>query len=404
MDQPTLDETQTSPRCPFHVQEGLPLDGTPLVPSPTLAELRATAPAMPMRYADGHVGFIVTDYELGKRILGDPRFSQQPKRMPTHVGERPDAALDAQAVQSLAVGQVLNLDSPQHEKIRRTMTSRLSVKSVRGHEAGVREIVERQLEQLKAAGSPADLTTQYALPISAYAHCLVLGVPEEFVESYVKVYNEESTNQEKFDFVRIVLAAKVDQLGEDALSDLLRAGLDPNETEGAGWMLMSAGRDNVARMISTIAIALLQHPEQLAALRANPELFSTAVEEFLRFGTVFLSLFPRTATEEVVIDDLTIEAGQSVSVSAVAANRDPNRFEQPDDFDVTRDAFGHLAFGFGAHSCVGQQLARLELREAIKALVLGLPTLRLVSAEQLEPMPLGHPVGQYDTGAVIVEW
>jgi len=404
MEDIAVEQTTTASGCPFHVLNGLPEDGTPLVPSPKLAAAREQGPAVPMRYSDGHVGWLVTDYELGKKILGDPRFSQQPKRMPAHTGERPDAQLDDKAVHSLAVGQVLNLDSPQHEKIRRAMTSRFSVRAVRAHQDGVREIVERQLERMKAAGSPADITTQYALPISAYVHCRVLGVPERFIEQYVKVYNEESTNQEIFDFVRVVLAAKADELGDDALSDLLRAGLDESETEGAGWMLMSAGRDNVARMISTMTVGLLTHPDQLVALREDPSLFDTAVEEFLRFGSVFLALFPRTATEEVEFEELTIAAGQSVSVSAVAANRDPRRFERPDEFDVTRDAFGHLAFGFGAHQCVGQQLARIELRESLKVLFFGLPELRLAHAEQLEPMPLAHPVGQYDTGAVIVEW
>lgn len=395
---------EAAPTCPFRVLDGLPQDGTPLKPSPVLAELRQTAPATPLRYTDGHVGWIVTDYELGRRVLSDPRFSQQPKRMPAHTGDRPDAALDARATESLARGQVLNLDSPQHEKVRRAMTRRFSLKAVRGQEARVREIVERQLAHLLAQEQPADITTQYALPISAYVHCLVVGVPEPLVERYVELYNQDSTNQEKFDFVRVVLAAKADHPGEDALTDLLAAGLDEHETEGAGWMVMSAGRDNVARLISTTTLALLQNPDQLAALRAHPELIGGAVEEFLRFGTVFLTLFPRTATETVTIDGLTVEAGQSVSVSAVAANRDPQRFEHPDDLDVTRDAFGHLGFGFGSHVCVGQQLARVEIREAIRALVLGVPSLRLVSAQQLDPMPFEHPVGQYDTGAVVVGW
>jgi cytochrome P450 len=105
-----------------------------------------------------------------------------------------------------------------------------------------------------------------------------------------------------------------------------------------------------------------------------------------------------------VVDGVTIHAGQSVSVSSVAGNRDERRFPSPEEFDVTRDAYGHLGFGHGLHGCVGQQLARIEITEAITQLIGGIPSLRLVHAEQSEPMPFAHPVATYEAGAVLVGW
>jgi cytochrome P450 len=396
--------------CP-HALAGLPDDGTQLQPSPTLRELRANGPATPMRYTGDQLGWFITDYELAKRALADERLTIKSERFPERQGEHPRAntpddlhtQMDEQAMESLSAANVLGMDGPQHDKIRRAMITRFMVKAVRGRRAEVRAIVDRQLERLLSLGSPADITSQYARPVSAYVHCLVLGVPERFVEGYVADY-EESPFQTQFELVREVVAEKAQNLGEDALSDLLRAGLTDRETEGAAWMLMSVGRDNVERMISTMMVALLSHPDQLALLQHDPALLPGAVEEILRYGNPFLGLLVRTATEDVTIENFAAEAGQSVSVSAVAANRDPHRFDDPDRFDVTRDAFGHLGFGFGPHSCVGQQLARVEIQEAVGALVRTLPQVRLLHAEQLEPMALASPIGLHDTGTVLVEW
>jgi cytochrome P450 len=411
MDAHAIEKAAAAAGCPFHALGGLPEDGTQLMPSASLAELRSSAAATPLKYTGDHTGWLVTDYELAKQVLGDDRFSQKSTRFPDRQGGHPLAdigkdlgsLIDEDAIEALTVANVLALDSPQHEKVRRAMITRFMVKAVRGRGAEVRAIVARQLDRLKEHGSPADITMEYGHPISAYVHCLVLGVPERFIERYVAEY-EDAAPQAQFDLVREVLAEKADSLAEDALSDLLRAGLSRHEIEGAAWILMSVGRDNVARMISTMTVALLSNPDQLAVLRDDPSLMPGAVEEILRFGTPFLGLFVRTATDDFKLDGYTFEAGQSVTVSAVAANRDPKRFDHPDEFDVSRDAFGHLGFGFGAHSCVGQQLARIEIREAVSALIEGLPDLRLVHADQLGPMPFANPVGMHDTGTVVVEW
>ena len=123
----------------------------------------------------------------------------------------------------------------------------------------------------------------------------------------------------------------------------------------------------------------------------------------MRAGAMFVTLFARTALEDVEIDGRLIPAGTSVAVSPVAANRDPAHWgDDAERFDVTRDAFGHLGFGYGIHGCIGQQVARVEIREAITALLQEFPDIALVEAEQLEPQPFAHPVAVYEAGSVLV--
>lgn len=123
----------------------------------------------------------------------------------------------------------------------------------------------------------------------------------------------------------------------------------------------------------------------------------------MRVGAMFVTLFARTALEDVEVDGTAIPAGTSVSVSPVSANRDAAHWgEDAEDFDVTRDAFGHLGFGYGIHGCIGQQVARVEIREAITALLAAFPDLALIDAEQLTPQPFAHPVAVYEAGTVTV--
>ncbi|WP_394771614.1 cytochrome P450 [Lacisediminihabitans sp.] len=392
--------------CPFHAKRTIPTDGTPLAPSPTLAAWRDEAAATPLHYSDGHDGLIVTRHELARLLLEDPTFSQQPQRMPgeSELGSSFGPGVDDRALAAMEVGNLLGLDSPQHARIRRTILGRFSVRSARGYQADVAAIVARQLEHLRAQGSPADLTKHFAQPISAAVHCRVLGIPPSHAEQFSALYVEKSTTEQKIDFLREVLDVKRAEPGEDVLSELLKSDLTTPEVEGVTAVLFGSGRDSVAYMIATSTVALLSHPDQLEALRDDPSLISGAIEEFMRFGAMFITLFPRTATENVDFGDVQIRAGQSVSVSPVAANRDERRFENPERFDITRDAFGHLGFGHGIHGCVGQQVARLEIREAITQMLAGLPGLFLVEAEQTEPMPFAHPVATYEAGAVIVGW
>ena len=299
---------------------------------------------------------------------------------------------------------LLNLDGEEHSKLRRAVTARFSVRQARSREPWIREMVAEQVALLRERGPVVDLWRDFGMPISARTHCRVIGIPDHHFDRFVELFVDPSTAQQKYDFIRALLEERRDDPGEDVITDLLaNAELDSVEIEGLLRLLMGAGRDSVAYLIATASVALLTNPEQLAHLREDPELIRPAIEEFMRAGAMFVTLFARTSLEEVEIDGVTIPAGTSVAVSPVAANRDPAHWgADADEFDVRRDAFGHLGFGYGIHGCIGQQVARVEIREAITALLEGFPELQLVSAEQLEPQPFAHPVAVYEAGEVLV--
>ncbi|KQO60372.1 cytochrome P450 [Curtobacterium sp. Leaf261] len=418
--------------CPFHEAQSLPVDGTPLEPSPTFAAWREAAPAVPLRYDDGHEGLVVTGYDAARAILADPRFSQRPHRIPTAADRVPDETephesepqetelhetelhpepLDDAAHRSIASADLLALDGEAHARMRRGITGRFSLKQARARRPWIAEMVAAQLDHLRAqgaGGATVDLTEHYAEPIAARTHGRVIGVPDALQSEFVALFVGASSTRAKFDHIRRVVDARAEDPGDDVITDLLRTDVEHPfsriEIEGLVFQLMSAGRDSVAYLIATATVGLLSNPEQLAALRTDPTRIGTAIEEFMRTGAMFLTLFPRTATEDVEIEGVHVRAGQTVSVSPVGANHDPDRFEHPDDFDIARDAFGHLGFGHGPHGCIGQQMARVEIGEAVTQLVAGLPDLRLVAAEQSHPMPFANPIATYAAGAVLVTW
>ena len=396
---------------PFEPPVSVPVDGTPLTPSPCFAAYREVGATVPLRYADGHEGLLTTTSDFAQAVLTDPRFSLKLWRFPLE--QQPGAAhsqveddpIDAAAEEALEACNLLKMDAPEHSRLRKVITGRLSVRSVRSYEERVREIIARQLTHFQSLGSPANLTAEFADPVSAYDHCLLLGVPDDLVPAFFDSFVRLSPRQAKHDFVRAAVDAKRGDLGEDILSDLIRSDLTDAEIEGQLVLLMNAGRDTVAYMIATGTNALLKHPDQLQALRDDPELIETGIEEILRYSAMFVTLFPRTATEDIEIEGVRIPQGMTVSASPVAANRDPGRWEHPNELDLRRDAFGHLSFGSGQHGCVGQQFARLQLKEAFTQLLAATPGLRLVEAQQDEPIrPFPSELPTYHAGDVIVAW
>ena len=403
-----------APGCPFpHHARSLPGDGTPLATSPQLAEWRGHGPFAPLDFQDGHEGLIATRYDAVVTVLQDPRFSMRPARMPVGPdGSAEDAAavplelpgdLD-EAGQASEELNLLTLDGAEHAKLRRAATARFSVRQARSREPWIREMIAEQIARLRTMEGPVDLWRDYAMPISARTHCHVIGIPQQKYDTFVELFVEASTAQQKYDFIRGLIEERRSTPGEDVITDLLaNPELTAIEVEGLLRLLMGAGRDSVAYLIATASVALLTNPEQLATLRNDVTGVGPAVEEFMRTGAMFVTLFARTATEDVEIEGTVIPAGTSVAVSPVGANRDPDHWgADADRFDVTREAFGHLGFGYGIHGCIGQQVARVEIREAITALLEQFPDISLVHAEQLEPQPFAHPVAVYEAGEVLV--
>ena len=389
--------------CPY--KHNLPSDGTPLNPSPTLDHWRESSEIAPLSYPDGHEGWIALQQQISQEILMDTRFSQQPHRFPGLAPQQtPEDFIDERDELAITTADLLALDGDQHRKCRKTVTSKFSFKAVNSYSDAVSDLVSRQLSHLLEQPQPVDLTEHFSEPISIANHAFVLGIPNSMVSEFERTFVGSVSRQERINFLRDVYQCKVENPGDDVISHLIQSELTQAEVEGLIYVFFTSGRDSVAYMISTSMVALLQNPDQLELMRATLPVSKEAVEELMRYCAMFVTLFPRTALEDLEIGGQKIEAGQSVSVSPVAVNRDPRIWDEPNALKIDREVKAHLSFGHGIHGCLGQQLARLVIQESLTQLLEAIHSIELVSAEQLEPMEFAHPVATYKVGKVIINF
>ncbi|SFO88420.1 Cytochrome P450 [Amycolatopsis arida] len=357
-------------------------DGRPLDPPDRLAWLREHRPVSRMRYPDGHVGWLVTGHAAVRAVLADRRFSTRLELAHNPYGSGEDAPLPP-----AQPGDFLHVDPPEHTRYRRLLTGEFTVRRMRQLADRVERFTAERLDAMERQGPPADLVPAFAQAVPALVICDLLGVPyadrERFHHHAVVVTGSIGTAEEQAasylalqEYLAELVPAKRAEPTDDLLSGLTRTDLTDEELTNIGVLLLGAGLDTTANMLALGTFALLGRPERVAALRADPGLVEPAVEELLRY----LSIVPatvRVALEDVEIAGETIAAGDTVTVSLTAANRDPERFPEPDTLVLSRAATGHAAFGHGLHQCLGQQLARVELRIAFPALLSRFPTLRL---------------------------
>jgi cytochrome P450 len=389
--------------CPH--KHNLPSDGTPLNPSPTLDHWRESSAITSLTYSDGHDGWIALRQEISQEILLDTRFSQLPHRFPGLAPVLPpEGFIDVADELAIRSADLLALDGDQHRKCRRTVTSKFSFKAVNSYTEIVSTLVSKQLAHLLNQPQPVDLTEHYSEPISIANHAFVLGIPDSMVGEFERTFVGTASREDRITFVRDIYKYRKGNPGEDLISHLIASELTQAEVEGLIYVFFTSGRDSVAYMISSSMVALLQHPDQLAYLQKNLPPSQEAIEELMRYCAMFVTLFPRTALEEMEIAGQKIEIGQSISVSPVAVNRDSRIWDDPDTLKLGREIKAHLSFGHGIHGCVGQQLARLVIQESLSQLLSAVNSIVLVSAEQLEPMEFAHPVATYKVGKVFLTW
>ncbi|MFD2767504.1 cytochrome P450 [Micromonospora eburnea] len=344
-----------------------------------------------MTFPDGHVGWLVTSHSAARAVLADSRFSSRQELLRSPIPlPVPEPRVPADP------GNFIRLDPPEQTRYRRLLMSQFTARRLRQLEPRIREIVDAELDAMDRSGTCADLLEVFALPIPSQVICELLGVPyaerAQFQRNVATLLNMTSSvadivaaHQSVDSFVTQLVLDKRAHPGDDLLSNLAAiAELTVQELKSMSFLLFAAGYETTANMLALGAFALLTADDQLAALKADPRLFDGAVEELLRYLTIIHIGPVRTALEDVEIDGKVIRRGESVTLSLNAANRDPERFADPDRFDITRNAAGHLAFGHGAHQCLGAQLARIEMRVAFSALFARFPRLRLaVGADEV---------------------
>jgi cytochrome P450 len=397
----------------LHTVTTLPVErqpGCPFDPPKELIEAREHGPISRFPFPDGHQGWLVTGYDLVRSVLADPRFSSRKELMRHH----PTIDYGDIEVPPAPPGEFLLMDDPQHSRYRKPLVGKFTVRRMRLLTERIEEVTAEHLDAMEQSGPTADLVTAFAKPVPAIMICELLGVPyedrglfQENIDTFIG--GKEVSDEELFAaytatqaYLAELVAAKRANPTDDVLSDLTDSDLTDEELQGMALILLAAGLDTTANMLALGTFALLQNPEQLAALRADPALTDQAVEELLRYLSVAKG-FQRVALEDIELGGHAIEAGTTVLLSYNTANRDPERFTDPHVLDLRRRDGGHLAFGHGIHQCLGQQLARVEMRVAVTALLDRFPTLRLaVPAEEVVLRP-GH-ADIYGVKSLPVTW
>lgn len=372
------------------VPNGLPTerDAGPFDPPREFTRLREARPVSPLRFPDGHEGWVVTGYEETRQLLADTRFSSRQDIGVLHVPYEIPGLPVATEPSPQIPGLFIAMDPPDHTRLRRRLTGAFTVKRMKMLEEHIVDVAERQLEKLARLTPPVDLVEEFALPVPSLVICELLGVPyedrETFQSNTAKFLVKDQPMDEKMaaygamtEYLAQLVTRKRAIPDEDILSDLARQeDLTVEELTGCAFLLLLAGHETTVNQLALGTFALLEHPEQMAALRADPELIPDAVEELMRYLSV-ADIFYRYATEDIELGGETIPEGSTVVISLLTANRDPRRFENPDTLDVRRKARGHLSFGHGIHQCLGQQLGRIEMRAGFGGLLRRFPTLEL---------------------------
>jgi cytochrome P450 len=359
-------------------------------------ELRAERPLARMVYPDGHVGWIVSSYELVREVLSDPRFSHSCEigHFPvTHQGE-------VIPTHPKIPGMFIHMDPPDHTRYRSLLTGEFTVRRTSRLTPRVEVIAAEQVDAMRAHGAPADLVANFARPLALRVLSEVVGLPYDERDRYAHapaLFHDQDADPAETAaayaqvgaFIEEVIERKRKQPEDDLISRLAADGqLTLEELRNIVTLLLFAGYETTESALAVGVFALLYHTDQLAALRADPTKLNAAVEELLRYLTINQYETYRTALEDIPLNGELIKKGDSVTVSLPAANRDPAKFECPAKLDIDRETSGHVAFGFGVHQCLGQNLARVELRVGLSALLQAFPNLRLAVAADEVPLRL----------------
>jgi cytochrome P450 len=407
--------TSTIPDMP--IERGRLLD-------PPLAydQLREEQPITRVRFPSGRIGWLVTRFEEGSQVFSDPRLSSQ---RPRHdVADEDDVDPNANDSAEALPPTFNSMDAPDHGAYRRLLSGKFTPKSVQANlQPYIDSIVTEHLDAIEAMGStgePVDLIAQLALPIPCLVICELLGVPyvdrdkfhvatEVMMDTSKRRAERDSGAHWLMEYItKLVAEKRADPASEGLLAELIRKSeedgsiLSDDDLIGIGVLLLFAGHDTTMAMIGLSALTLLTHPGQRRDLEEHPEKIGAAVEELLRYLTIVQFGLGRTAKEDLEIAGQAIDKGDLVVVAMPAANRDPRAFDNPDEPDFDRKMTRHLAFGYGVHQCLGQNIARAELKTILPQLLERFPGLKL--ATPLDEVEMDTYGTNYGVKKMLVTW
>ncbi|MEU9556557.1 cytochrome P450 [Streptomyces fumanus] len=379
---------------------------TPLDPPPELLERQRECPVDRLRYPDGSEGWLITGYDQVRAALADPRFSSRKELLRSPVQpQEPSAAKP---------GFFVYTDPPEHTKYRRLLTGLFTLRRMNQLAERVKEIADDALDAMERTGPPVDLVPAYALPLPSLVICELLGVPYEDREVFQHnstVIQDINTPIEQayaaLEEMQNFLAGLVERRRAEPSDDMLgglaaHEELTVEEVTNVCFLLLAAGHETTANMLSLGTYALLTNPDQLALLRSGGTTIEAAVEELMRYLTVNHYGPIRAVVDDFEFEGCPMKAGETVTLSAFAANRDPKHFADPDRLDFVRGGRGQLSFGHGIHQCIGQQLARIEMRIGFQALFDRFPDLHLAVPQ--EEVSMRDSMLIYGVASMPVAW
>ncbi|MGW2254717.1 cytochrome P450 [Kitasatospora sp. NPDC001660] len=377
--------------CPYRMPDGYD-------------RLRADGPLSRVTLYDGRTAWLVSGNEEGRALLLDPRLSVSVRR-PGFPALSPQLA--AQSEGEGFEPPLSGVDDPEHARQRRMVIPGFGIRRIAALRPEIERIAEDLVDAMLARGERADLVTAYSLPLACAANFALLGVPPQdgryIGERTRRVFaagGEEGPAGAQRAFAEIldrlhdVVARKEREPdpGAGLIDELIAArpaegGLDRGQLVALCAVLMTGGDDTTSSTIASSVLALLAHPDQLERLRSDPGLIVGAVDELTRYTSV-ADVLPRVATADIEIAGHTIRGGDGVLVSTMLMNRDVDVWQDPDALDIDRRAGRHVAFGYGVHQCVGQNLARAVMETGLTVLLRRIPTLRpAVPADQVRVNP-----------------
>ncbi|MGM1061308.1 cytochrome P450, partial [Saccharothrix sp. Mg75] len=383
-----MDTTRAEPiDYPFNRAEDLELDER-------YARARAGRTLVRVTMPYGEESWLATRFEDVRLVLGDPRFSRaaavgrdEPRTSPQTVGG----------------DVILSMDPPEQTRIRRLAAQAFTQRNVERLRPEAHRVADALVDRLVGHGAPADLVEHFASPLPVTMICSLLGVPSAdrhhfLVWSEVFASATTLTAERTAEYVGELGAYMADLLrqrkeepADDLLSALVQARdaddrFTDHEVLSLAIVLLGAGHENITSQIPNFTYTLLRNSEQLAGLRARPELVPRAVEELMRYVPLGLGpVLARYALEDVEVGGVLVRAGEPVVASLGSANRDGDAFDRADELDLTRPPTPHVGFGHGPHHCLGAAMARMEMQVALEVLLTRLPGLRIaVPEEELE--------------------
>lgn len=381
----------------------------PYAPPTEHLRLREQAPVSRVRLPSGMVVWALTRHEDIRAMLADPRFSS----------DRNHPGFPAPTHDPIQVSlSLLGMDPPEHGPARREVMGEFTLRRITALRPRIQQIVDERVDALLAGPRPVDLVQALSLPVPSLVTCELLGVPyadHDFFQTRsavllsrtVAVPQIQQALQELLAYLDRLITAKEHDPTEDLLGRQIRkqqqkGAVDHQALVSLAFLLLVAGHETTANMISLGTLALIEHPEDLAAIRDDPRRTPDAVEELLRWFTIAELGTSRVALDDVEIGGVLIRAGEGVLGLSNTANRDPEVFPDPDTFDIDRGGRHHLAFGYGPHQCLGQNLARLELQIVLDTLFRRIPGIRC--AVPVGELPFKNDVDIYGLHELPVAW